>query len=77
MRMAYASAARLHAVGINPNVSAAAAGDYVAKGGEEPGRGNDQGDVKASRAGSRAQSRYSRHRKAHASGWRTPIPRSG
>ncbi len=34
MRMAYASAASLQAVRINPNVSAAATGDYVAKGGD-------------------------------------------
>jgi hypothetical protein len=45
---------QLHAVHVDPNVSAAAAGTYVAKGGDwTPAKEMARGDLKTSRAGSR------------------------
>jgi hypothetical protein len=45
---------QLHAVRIDPNISAAAAGEYVAKGGDwTPAEEMTRGDLKTSRAGSR------------------------
>ena len=45
---------QLHAVRIDPNVSATAAGAYIAKGGDwSPAKEMTRGDLKTSRAGSR------------------------